>query len=137
MATATPRWCEQCGRLVWHRLAHGMCNACYAADRHAHGPRDPDPQQAAWADTRPKLNTATADWAAGAACRGLNPNLFFPDDGDHTTAQQAKAVCVACPAADGCLQYALTNRIDHGVWGGLDVDERKRHRRRNQRRTAA
>lgn len=129
MATATPRICGHCARLVWHRLTHDMCNACYQADRSTFGPRTPDPQQQAWADTRPKLNTTEHDWSANAACRGLGPGMFFPDVGDHPTAHQAKQVCAGCPAAAGCLRYALTNRIDHGVWGGLDVDERKRLRR--------
>ena len=27
---------------------------------------------------------------------------------------------------DTCLEYALVNRIDHGVWGGTSERERRR-----------
>lgn len=47
---------------------------------------------------------------------------FFPVDGSGVS--RAKAVCNGgtmhgvCPVKDECLEYALANRIDHGVWGG-------------------
>lgn len=136
MATATPRWCGQCGRLVWHRLSHDMCNACYQADRAAYGPRDPDPQQTAWAQTGPKLNDPDHDWWPAAACRGLDPNLFFPELGEPTA--PAKAVCAGCPVRARCLDYALANGIRYGTWGGATEQERRTLRRtRKQQATAA
>jgi WhiB family redox-sensing transcriptional regulator len=30
-----------------------------------------------------------------------------------------------CPVVDKCLQYALENREQHGIWGGLTVGERQ------------
>jgi WhiB family redox-sensing transcriptional regulator len=31
-----------------------------------------------------------------------------------------------CPVKVPCLEYALENRIDHGVWGGTSERERRR-----------
>ena len=42
---------------------------------------------------------------------------------------EAKAVCRACPVRDQCLDWALEQGIDHGVWGGLAGDERRALRR--------
>ena len=33
---------------------------------------------------------------------------------------------------DQCLEYALRNRIDHGVWGGTSERERRRILRRRR-----
>ena len=68
-------------------------------------------------------------WSDNALCRGLNTEDFFPRG---TTGvfllhiEEAKKVCRACPVAMACAQDALTDRIEHGVWGGLDEDQRRR-----------
>lgn len=74
--------------------------------------------------------TAAVEWRDHSACRDLTPEPFF-DAIDRTAA--AKAVCAACPVAAECLDYAQANRIEHGVWGGYDEDERRRFRRRAAR----
>ena len=67
--------------------------------------------------------TATViDWMLDAACRDLDPDFMFPDN--SAGVNQAKAVCATCHVRDDCLHYALDNRINHGVWGG--VSERGR-----------
>jgi WhiB family redox-sensing transcriptional regulator len=38
----------------------------------------------------------------------------------------ARRVCADCPVKTECLEYALANRIDHGVWGGTSERERRR-----------
>jgi WhiB family redox-sensing transcriptional regulator len=48
--------------------------------------------------------------------------------------QEAQRICADCPVSEACLEYALVNRIDHGVWGGRSERERRRILRR--RRTA-
>jgi WhiB family transcriptional regulator, redox-sensing transcriptional regulator len=68
--------------------------------------------------------TAADAWMAQGNCTNTPPTVFFPHDGvgvDH-----ARKVCVGCPVLDTCLEYALVNRIDHGVWGGTSERERKR-----------
>lgn len=70
----------------------------------------------------------TADtWQQKAACRGINPDLFFPDRGENTT--NAKHVCAGCPVTDDCLMYAIVNLEISGIWGGKDGKERRVIRR--------
>lgn len=72
------------------------------------------------------------DWMNAGKCRHTAPATFFPSDG--LGVQSAQRVCAECPVAPECLEYALENRIDHGVWGGKSERERRRILRR--RRTA-
>jgi hypothetical protein len=37
----------------------------------------------------------------------------------------ARQVCARCPVRQPCLEYALSNRIASGVWGGLTERERR------------
>ena len=67
-------------------------------------------------------------WWELAACRSVDPELFFPVSEIGPARQQvatAKAVCDACPVRQMCLDYALSTRQAHGVWGGLTVEERR------------
>lgn len=66
-------------------------------------------------------------------CHHLPPSTFFPSDG--VGVEIARRICADCPMKDQCLEYALANRIDHGVWGGCSERERRRILRR--RRLAA
>lgn len=61
------------------------------------------------------------DWTDLAACRGHDPELWFPlGDG-----ARAKAICAGCPVREDCLTFALRLGLDHGIFGGLDADERR------------
>jgi WhiB family redox-sensing transcriptional regulator len=64
-----------------------------------------------------------ARWRELAACRGVGLDLFFPERGE--SAEPARQVCAACPVRQPCLDYAITNRISHGIWGGLTERERR------------
>lgn len=82
------------------------------------------------------MTTRTLEsWRQDAACRDLDPNLFFPSTDEQ--AVPAKAVCESCPVREECLEYAIVTRQDDGVWGGLDETERKRLRRRRQQAVRA
>jgi WhiB family redox-sensing transcriptional regulator len=81
------------------------------------------------------------DWREHAACRDEDPELFFPLSEMGPGARQAdeaKAVCARCPVREQCLEYALDNGLDHGIFGGLTESERRRLRRgaRPSRRAA-
>ena len=76
------------------------------------------------------------EWMAEGNCRSESPSLFFPSDGVGVAV--ARRVCATCPVKGPCLEYALRNGIDHGVWGGASERERRRiaRRRRLERATA-
>jgi WhiB family redox-sensing transcriptional regulator len=68
------------------------------------------------------------DWRAMAACRSVDPDLFFPlsDIGPGLEqAARAKAVCAGCPVRRQCLSFALLTQQGHGVWGGTTEQERR------------
>jgi WhiB family redox-sensing transcriptional regulator len=71
-------------------------------------------------------------WMRDGNCRHYPPSAFFPSDGVGVDA--ARAICATCKVSEPCLEYALTNRIDHGVWGGCSERERRRilKRRRDE-----
>ena len=64
-----------------------------------------------------------ARWRELAACRGTDLEVFFPGRGE--SAEPARQVCAPCPVRQACLDYAITNRIASGVWGGLTERERR------------
>ena len=90
---------------------------------------------------------ADTRWQVHAACRGVDPELFFPEaptepssdlssdpsrepEGEPLVAAQvaaAKAVCRRCPVRARCLAEAL-ERLPHGIAGGLTAGERRRVR---------
>lgn len=65
---------------------------------------------------------------AEPACRapGIQADWWFPEPGDHlgAAAELAKAICGVCPFRVECLAGALARRELHGIWGGLDDQER-------------
>jgi len=71
-----------------------------------------------------------ARWREQAACRGVELDVFYPERGQK--AGPARQVCARCPVCQPCLEYALSNleyalsnRITHGIWGGLTERERR------------
>lgn len=74
---------------------------------------------------------AVANWRARAACRDVDPELFFPEPSNEPLVKAqvsaAKAVCRLCPVRERCLSDAL-ERMPHGIAGGLTEQERRRAR---------
>ena len=77
-----------------------------------------------------QIGTVPADWRALAACRGLDPDLFFAERGDTLTVRNARAVCATCPVAAECLEFAIANDETVGMWGGLCGNELRAEKRR-------
>lgn len=70
-------------------------------------------------------------WMTDAECTQYDPDMWFSPDGDPHTARRAKTVCqTRCTVREQCLQHALSNNEQHGIWGGMDVDERRALRRK-------
>ena len=65
------------------------------------------------------------------------PDLFFlrDDQISYTDEKAAKAMCGRCPVAALCLDYALDNNEQHGIWGGLGQRQRMSLKRREWDRT--
>lgn len=73
------------------------------------------------------------DWDTEAACRDIpNPEIFFPNEGfdrlGRRTSDEAIAICETCPVIAQCLDFALKNKIDHGIWGGKTENQRRKMR---------
>jgi WhiB family redox-sensing transcriptional regulator len=74
-----------------------------------------------------------ATWRNRAACRGLDPEVFFPTSEDE--AEEARSICAMCAVRQMCLEHALVHREHEGIWGG--TTERERRRLIRQRRRSA
>ena len=75
----------------------------------------------------------TASWRDRSACRGIDPEIFYPASDEEV--EPAKEICAACPVRQACLEHALTIGEREGVWGGTTERERRRIVRQ-RRRTA-
>ncbi|ACY99227.1 MULTISPECIES: WhiB family transcriptional regulator [Thermomonospora] len=79
------------------------------------------------------------DWRHLAACRDVDPELFFPIGNTGPALlqiEEAKQVCRRCEVIDACLHWALESNQDAGVWGGMSEDERRAIKRRKARARA-
>jgi WhiB family redox-sensing transcriptional regulator len=70
------------------------------------------------------------EWRESAACRGMDPDLFFPIGTSSGVASllqvdEAKAVCGRCPVVRQCLAWALNAAPVEGIWGGTTDAERR------------
>ncbi|MBW8825125.1 MAG: WhiB family transcriptional regulator [Acidobacteria bacterium] len=75
------------------------------------------------------------EWMRFGKCREVAPATFFPSDG--VGVDVARRLCAECPVKEPCLEYALVERIDHGIWGGASERERRRILRRRRQEAAA
>lgn len=73
------------------------------------------------------------EWKQQGACRGVSPNVFFPEKGKgndyDTKVKEAKAYCQDCKVRTQCLNFAITTGQEDGVWGGTSPEERKKIKR--------
>ncbi len=79
-----------------------------------------------------------SDWRDDGACRGKDPELFFPVGVTGPAAKQiarAKRVCQGCVVRRRCLAWALDTG-QQGVWGGTTDAERRAVRRALAERAA-
>ena len=69
-------------------------------------------------------------WTEIAACKGVDPNIFFPELGESV--EPAKAICARCTVTAECLEYSFTlGSPCFGIWGGLSARERRIMRSRS------
>lgn len=68
-------------------------------------------------------------WHADAACRDMDPAIFYPERGANATL--ARRTCARCPVAPQCAQEGESEYF--GVWGGTTPVDRGKARSRGQR----
>lgn len=78
-------------------------------------------------------NIANVAWFSRAKCRGVDPEIFFPDPEEtnvRSRHRQAEDFCSGCSVIIKCAEYALENHEVSGVWGGT-AGWSHRHRKGN------
>ena len=68
------------------------------------------------------------EWQRDAVCNQTDPEAFFPENIEDR--RMAIAICNTCPVKKKCLDYALANEEEFGVWGGVDFTNLKDRTRR-------
>lgn len=64
-----------------------------------------------------------------AACRGMDPDVFFPRLGaGRAEVDRARVVCRECVVRSECGDYADRAGETAGIWGGLTGKQRQRRR---------
>ena len=53
------------------------------------------------------------------------PNTFERKDDKDRREYNAKGICAGCSVRQDCLDYAISIREPHGIWGGLTEGERR------------
>ena len=73
---------------------------------------------------------------AQAACKDMDVDIFYADDRkDIYHFRNLKQLCATCPIIFRCLEVAVANN-EHGFWGGMTEEERKRLKRKPYRTPA-
>jgi WhiB family redox-sensing transcriptional regulator len=75
------------------------------------------------------------DWQDSALCAQSDPDAWYPELGGDLTAP--KAICQRCPVRVACLDMALANDEQFGIWGGMAFNERRAERARRAARPVA
>lgn len=64
-----------------------------------------------------------------------DPDEWFIES-KGVVSEHALRICRACPELYACKEFAISNRIQHGIWGATSPTERQSTMRRRQRRRA-
>lgn len=76
------------------------------------------------------LDGAIPEWHADAACRrpGNDPAWWFPNNGDYQNGVVDKALFICnntCPVRAKCLESAIENAEQYGIFGGTTAPQRE------------
>ena len=67
------------------------------------------------------------DWQRSGLCVDHDdPDLWFAYDPDDRA--RARRICARCPVRLDCAAWAVATGQRDGIWGGLDVEERRARR---------
>lgn len=90
------------------------------SEAYAYNPQEPTPEVV-------QQHIEDGTWQTISNCRNKDPNLFFPNNDKGV--RLAQSICRSCVVQEHCLEYALSEQIDHGVWGGASEKDRRRLQR--------
>ena len=76
------------------------------------------------------VTSADLAWRDDAACKGVDPNVFVPNEGrggmtGRQTYKVARTFCSRCEVVNACLNYALLVKMEFGMYGGTTPRERR------------
>lgn len=77
-----------------------------------------------------------AAWTRVAACKHKTAAMFPEGEGDNEDPSiwdQARAICLTCTVSEDCLEHAIREREQWGMWGGKTLKEREAIVRRRRR----
>jgi WhiB family redox-sensing transcriptional regulator len=63
-------------------------------------------------------------WQFKVVCSPKDFDLFFSNAKGKRA--QALALCGACPVSNQCLDHAIENNIEHGIFGGKTPEQRRK-----------
>jgi len=83
------------------------------------------------------MNHSHPDWHEDASCKDMDQSIFYGDEDRSGKArhhpnltvdevQRARRICNNCPVQMACLEAAIVNREEFGIWGGSTAGQRKR-----------
>ncbi|HEX9679787.1 MAG TPA: WhiB family transcriptional regulator [Candidatus Saccharimonadales bacterium] len=75
------------------------------------------------------IGDSELEWRSRAECRSMDPDIFFPAEGDKAAVNVAKSICLVCVVRPECLLDAVITDQTEGIWGGATPRERRRIRR--------
>lgn len=78
--------------------------------------------------SRIQIRIDRPNWQKDAACRGMGPDLFYPEKHDSKAPILAKKICASCPVKEPCQQHGLAYE-SFGIWGGASERRRRQVRR--------
>jgi len=62
------------------------------------------------------------NWTQHAQCLDHDPELWFPQQDDFSTINQAIKICVTCPVRGFCLEVGWNESV--GIWGSFTPNDR-------------
>ena len=79
-----------------------------------------------------------AGWMRHGACIDpqYHPEWWFPASQSDPMTPNAILICQDCKVRDLCLDYAMKCNEEHGIWGGLLAEERRRIRALQRKRAS-
>jgi WhiB family transcriptional regulator, redox-sensing transcriptional regulator len=68
------------------------------------------------------------DWVSKAACAPYDPEDWFPSGKKGISQRNVNAlmICHSCPVRLHCLETAIKDKLEYGIWGGTFGNQRRR-----------